>query len=31
MKDALDTVWEFAHKPDINKDGKINSHTMKEM
>ena len=31
MKDALDTVWEFTHDPDINKDGKINSHTMKEM
>ena len=31
MKDALDAVWEFTHEPDINKDGKINSRTMKEM
>ena len=31
MKDALDTVREFTHDPDTNKDGKINSHTMKEM
>ena len=31
MKDTLDTLWEFTHDPDINKDGKINSHTMKEM
>ena len=26
MEDALDAVWEFTHEPDINKDGKINSH-----
>ena len=31
MKDALDTVWEFTHNSDTNRDGKINSHTMKEM
>ena len=31
MEDALDAVWEFTHEPDINKDTKINSHTMKEI
>ena len=31
MKDALDTMQEFTHDPDTNKDGKINSHIMKEM
>ena len=31
MEDALDVVQKFTHEPDINKDGKINSHTMKEM
>ena len=31
MKDALDTVWEFTHEPDINKDGKINSCTMRDV
>ena len=31
MKDALDAVWEFTHDSDINKDGKINYCTMKEM
>ena len=31
MKDTLDTVWEFTHDLGTNKDGKINSCTMKEM
>ena len=31
MKDVLDAVWEFTHEPDINKDKKIYSRTMKEM
>ena len=31
MKDALDAVQEFTYELDTNKNGKINSYTMKEM
>ena len=31
MEDALDVVWGFTHESDNNKNGKINSCTMKEM
>ena len=31
MKDALEAVREFTHEPNPNRNGKINSSTMKEM